>query len=435
MPSPPASLSRSAARALLLAAQGIEPGPATLATKTSVLKSIRRMGQLQIDTISVANRSPYLVLHSRIGDFRTAWLEQLLASGRIFEAWSHEACFLPIEDYPIAAARFHEAKPWKQRNRAFLDMHRASADALIDRIRATGPVRSADFERQEPGSGGWWNTRKHEKLVLEGLFASGDVMVVRRDNFQRVYGLREMVLPDWEDHHSPPLDEADDFMVAKSVEALGITTSKWIADYYRMPVARASRALTRLLGNGVILESSIEQLGKAYIHQANLGLAQKAARGKLEPQRTVLLSPFDPVVWHRQRASELFDFDYRIECYTPAEKRIYGYFTLPILHRGALVGRLDPKAHRSAGYFEVKSLHLEPGFEPGPCFIPELAQALTGFAAWHGTPEVRITTTNPAGLRDRLLDVIGDERCCQTDARIQSGPGAEANSVAGNGSR
>lgn len=399
----PASLSVPAARALLLAAQGIEPAARSAATKSAVLKSIRRMGQLQIDTISVANRSPYLVLHSRVGDFQTVWLEQLLANGKIFEAWSHEACFLPIEDYPFAAARFEEEKPWKKRYRAFVDTHRTTADELIQRIRATGPVRSTDFERREASTGGWWNTRKHEKQVLEGLFADGTVMVVRRENFQRVYGLREMVLPDWDDDQAASLDDADDFMVSKTIEALGISTARWIADYYRMPVARANSALIRLLDRGDVQESSIDGLGKAYVHRSNVSLAAKAARGKLSPRRTVLLSPFDPVVWHRQRASELFDFDYRIECYTPAEKRIYGYFTLPILHKGELVGRLDPKAHRSAGYFEVKSLHLEPGFDPNDCFLSELAQTLAGFAAWHGTPEVRITATNPACLRDELM--------------------------------
>jgi uncharacterized protein YcaQ len=406
----PASFTVPAARALLLAAQGIEPGPSTQATKFSVLKSIRRMGQLQIDTISVVNRSPYLVLYSRIGNFQTDWLEQLLASGKIFEAWSHEACFLPIEDYPIAAARFDEEKPWKKRYRAFIKEHRATADELIERIRATGPVRSSDFERDAPRSGGWWSERKHEKLVLEGLFADGTVMIVRRENFQRVYGLREMVLPDWEAHHAVSLEAADDFMVAKSVEALGITTNKWIADYYRMPVARAAEPLNRLLDTGEVLETAIDGLGKAYVHQKNRSLALKAAKGRLEPRRTVLLSPFDPVVWHRQRASELFGFDYRIECYTPAEKRIYGYFTLPILHRGRLVGRLDPKAHRSAGYFEVKSLHLEPDFEPTDCFVSELAQTLTEFAAWHSTPEVRITSTNPVDLHNRLIQSLSTQQ-------------------------
>ena len=392
---------------MLLAAQGIEPGPTSPATRNSVYKAIARMGQLQIDTISVVNRSPYLVLYPRVGPFEIAWVEQLLAQGKIIEAWSHEACFLPAEDYPIAAARFSEEKPWRKRYRAFIEEHEEKADELMELIRARGPVRSADFEREAPRSGGWWSERKHEKLILEGLFADGRVMIVRRENFQRVYGLREHVLPDWEDHHAPSLDEADEIMVAKSVHALGVTTSRWIADYYRLPVARANAALKRLIERGVLLETAIEGLGKAFVHENNVALARKAMRGKLDPRRTVLLSPFDPIVWHRQRASELFGFDYLIECYTPVEKRVYGYFTLPILHRGQLVGRLDPKAHRASGVFEVKALHLEPEFDPDHSFASELAETLTGFAAWHGTPEVRITHMNPPEFRDELRSALG----------------------------
>lgn len=403
----PTSFSMSAARAMLLTAQGIEPGPARAATRNSVRRAIQRMGQLQIDTISVVNRSPYLVLYPRIGAFDIRWLEELLANGTIFEAWSHEACFLPIEDYPYAAARFAEPKPWRKRSRDFVEQHEERANELMELIRTSGPVRSADFDREQPRSEGWWAERKHEKLILEGLFADGRVMVVRRENFHRVYGLREMVLPDWQDDQAATMDDADDFMVAKSIEALGISTGRWVADYYRMPVARATAALKRLLDAGVVLETEIERLGRAYVHEANVGLARKAVRGKLEPQRTVLLSPFDPIVWHRLRASELFGFDYLIECYTPAEKRVYGYFTLPILHRGELVGRLDPKAHRSSGVFEVKALHLEPWFHSDDRFVAELAETLTGFAGWHGTPEVRVTTTNPVELRDELVEALG----------------------------
>lgn len=403
----PRTISVAAARALLLAAQGIEPGPVRPASRASVRAAIRRMGQLQIDTISVVNRSPYLVLYSRIGNFETVWLEQLLAQGKIFEAWSHEASFLPIEDYPYAAARFFEEKPWRKRSRAFIEEHRATADHLIELIRQNGPVRSADFERTEPASGGWWSTRKHEKMVLEGLFADGTVMVVRRENFQRVYGLREDVLPGWHDTHAASEADADDFMVAKSIEALGVATGRWIADYYRLPVARTMRALDRLLEAGAVLETEIEGLGRAFVHQSNAGLVRNAVKGRLEPTRTVLLSPFDPVVWHRLRASELFGFDYLIECYTPAEKRIYGYFTLPVLHRGRLVGRLDPKAHRSTGVFEVRALHLEPGFDPDDRFVTGLAETLTGFARWHGTPRVIVGRCDPPDLQEALIQALG----------------------------
>lgn len=406
MPMEPVSFSLPEARAMLLATQGIEPGPRKPATRADVLSAIRRMGQLQIDTISVVNRSPYLVLHSRIGDFQTVWLEQLLERGKIYETWSHEASFLPIETYRYLAAEFSDVRPWRKRKRDFLVAHQERACELIEMIRSSGPVRSADFERTAPRGGGWWTERKHEKLILEALFAEGTVMVVRRENFQRVYGLREMVLPDWTDDLVATRDEADDFRVSQAIAALGVTTSRWVADYYRMPVTRSNQALTRLLERGIVHRTSIEGIGAAYIHDSNLGLARKVTRGKLEPKRTVLLSPFDPIVWHRSRASELFGFDYRIECYTPAAKRVYGYFTLPILHRGQLVGRLDPKAHRAAGMFEVKALHLEPHFEPDDRFVRELAETLAGFAAWHGTPEIAVGSTVPACLRDRFTRAL-----------------------------
>jgi uncharacterized protein YcaQ len=140
----------------------------------------------------------------------------------------------------------------------------------------------------------------------------------------------------------------------------------------------------------------------AYVHPERLGLLEKAASGKLEPVLTTLLSPFDPLVWDRQRARDLFNFDYTIECYTPAAKRRYGYFTLPILHRGRFVGRLDPKAHRAQGLFEVKSIHLEPGVKVTPELVTDLADALRGLAAWHGTPEVVVRQSDPAGFAKKI---------------------------------
>jgi hypothetical protein len=232
-------------------------------------------------------------------------------------------------------------------------------------------------------------------------------MVVRRENFQRVYGLRESVLPAWRDEHAPSLDDADDQMVAKTVKALGIVTTRWVADYYRLPVRRSMAALDRLIASQTVVPTAIDGLGEAFVHVDNVRLARRIAAGKLKPTRTVLLSPFDPIVWHRLRAAELFDFDYRIECYTPAPKRAYGYFSLPILHRGNLVGRLDPKAHRARGEFEVKSLHLEPHFEPDDRFVEELAAALAEFAAWHKTPEVLISRVEHPGLADGLQARLG----------------------------
>jgi uncharacterized protein YcaQ len=161
--------------------------------------------------------------------------------------------------------------------------------------------------------------------------------------------------------------------------------------------------LEKLANEGLLHKVQVEGFAEpAYVHPERLELLAQAQNGQLEATLTTLLSPFDPLVWDRQRARQLFNFDYTIECYTPAAKRRYGYFTLPILQRGELIGRLDPKAHRTQGFFEVKSLHLEEGVVLGEKDVQELAAALQSLAAWHGTPEVVIRQSNPPGLVAQL---------------------------------
>jgi uncharacterized protein YcaQ len=390
------SLSKAAARAMLLAAQGLLQPPERTATKADVLAAIRQMGALQIDTIHVVARSPYLVLWSRLGDYTPAWLDELLAEGALFEYWSHEACFLPIEHYPVYRRLMleGETRAWGSIRR-WVAEHAEELERMRAHIAAHGPVRSADFERTDGQAGAWWNW-KAEKMALEMLFSLGDLMIARRVNFQRIYDLRERVLPAWDDSQAPDAEQARRTLVLEAVRALGPAHERWIADYFRTDKRDTARRAARLADEGLLLRASIEGLpGPAYIHPAQAELAALAAAGHLEPTLTTLLSPFDPIVWDRQRASELFGFDYRIECYTPAPKRRYGYFSLPILHRGALVGRLDAKAHRKDGLFEVKTLHLEPGVPLDPPFLDELAACLRACAAWHGTPRVAVRQSDP----------------------------------------
>ncbi len=392
-------ISMSMARQVMLGAQGLDRLPGRPALKTDVLETIRRMGVLQIDTIHVINRSPYLVLWSRLGDYQAEWLDELLAEGALFEYWAHAACFLPIEDYPLYRRRMLDAinkeelpvkwaMKWAQEN-----------PEVIERIRShlheNGAVRSAEFENKDRPPGGWWNW-KEEKNALEALHITGEVMIARRQNFQRVYDLRQRVLPDWDDAAIPTTDELRRELTLRTVRALGIALPAWVPDYFRNPKKGISQRLEALAAEDLLLRLEVEGFeGPAYIHPDRLGLLEEAASGNHEPTLTTLLSPFDPLVWDRQRARELFDFDYTIECYTPAPKRRYGYFTLPILHRGRLVGRLDPKAHRSQGVFEVKALHLEPGVPPSEELASELAASLRRLADWHGTPDLVVRQSDP----------------------------------------
>jgi uncharacterized protein YcaQ len=401
----PLKLSRDGARNLHLAAQGLIRRGTQNPTPRDVLAAIRRMGALQIDSISIVARSPYLVLWSRLGSYDPNWLDDLLVRRQIFEYWSHAACFLPMEDWPLYRRDMLEGHP---RGRAWLTSNAEIAERVLERLRSGGAVRSSEWGRDAGvKSTGWWDW-KPEKMALEALFSTGEVMVARRENFQRVYDLRESVLPHWHDGRLPTDEESRRGLVLKTVRALGIAKAQWVPDYFKRPVKGITDLLEQLTVEGLLLQCEVEGWqAPGYVHPDNARLARQAARGDLRHEGTALLSPFDPVAWDRSRLLDLWDFHYRIEVYTPVAKRRYGYFTLPILHRGRMVGRLDPKAHRATGVLEIRQLHLEPGAEPTPDLVDGVANTLADFAAWQNLSTIDIGRSDPLEfatlLQERLL--------------------------------
>ena len=368
------------------------------------------MRLLQIDTIHVVARSPYLVLHARLGDYPMAWLEEALARGRVAECWAHEACFVAAADLGLhRGAVAQRAHHWAHRHAARMHREqRAEMEALLAGIRADGPVRAADFVREGPARApGWW-AWKPEKRWLEAWFALGELMVLRRERFQRVYDVAERVLAGLD----PPLDPAVGELspallrqrfILDSVRALGVTQAGWIADYFRLRPAVSERELAPLLASGELMAVPVEGWpSPGYVHRDHAQALARALRGRLRATHTALLSPFDPVVWDRARAAAMFDFEYSLECYTPAPRRRYGYFVLPILHRGRLVGRLDAKAHREAGVFEVKALFLQPDCEVSAALVEAVAAAIAATARWHETPRVKLLRAQPAALGPAL---------------------------------
>src|SRR5215208_977609 len=402
----PMRFSLTAARALLLAAQGLSSPPERPAAKEDVLGCVRRMGVLQIDSIAVVARSPYLVLWSRLSAYEPRWLDELLAEGALFEYWAHAACFIPIEDYGLYRRFMLEGS---EKARAWFSAHPEEIARVLARLREGRDVRSAEFARADGRVGGWWEW-KPEKRALEHLFSAGELMISRRDpNFHRVYDLRERVLeralPGWEDALAPSSEEVQRTLALAAVRALGVAVDRWVPDYFRMPKKGIASLLEELAGEGALLHARIED-ELAYVHPDNAELAEAAISGELRPSLTTLLSPFDPVVWDRTRARDLFGFEYRIEVYTPAARRRYGYYSLPILHHGALVGRLDAKAQRKQGLFEVRALHLEPGAQAAEDLLVGIAGALRGCADWHGTPEIVVRRSDPAALVEPLHAAI-----------------------------
>jgi len=414
-PRPPPSLDLQQARALHLAAQGLLTPAARAATPKALRQCIARMQLLQIDTIHVVARSPYLVLFSRLGDYPRTWLEAALADGHVFETWAHEACFAPMDDLLLhraynRATRRHWGLVHAQKSHA---QQRQHLDKLLAHIAQAGPVKSSDFERTEGQGGAWWGW-KDEKRWLEALFASGELMVARRENFHRVYDLSHHVAPDALAQEAagqaPDPQAVHGQFIARAVAALGITQARWIHDYFRIKPRLKDADLDALVLEGTLLRVAVDGWdAPGYVHRSQRALLSKALRGALHASHTTLLSPFDPVVWDRERALALFDFDYRLECYTPEPKRVYGYFVLTILCRGELIGRLDAKAHRAEGVFEVRALHAQPGAPWREDQLRDVAQAIARCAAWHDTHQVRITATRPAALKAALNRMLKEK--------------------------
>lgn len=407
-------LSLAQARLLQLEAQGLLQPSKRRARRGDVVAVIERMRLLQIDTIHVVARSPYLVLYARLGDYPATWLDEALAQGQLAECWAHEACFVSAADVAVHRGG-HDRRLHHWAHRSAARMHReqrADMDALLAGIHVSGPVRAADFARKAGvAKPGWWEW-KPEKRWLEAWFALGELMVARRENFQRVYDLSANVLA----RLDPPFDPASAALsatelrhrfIVDSVRALGVTPAGWIADYFRLRPKVTDRELAPLLASGELLAVSVQGWSApGYVHRDHAEVLERARAGRLRATHTTLLSPFDPLVWDRARVLAMFGFEYSLECYTPAAKRRYGYFVLPILHRGRLVGRLDAKAHRAEGVFEIKALFLEADVEPDARLIAELSRAIVDAARWHGTPEIRLVRTQPVSLARSLRTAL-----------------------------
>lgn len=393
-------LSLRAARNIHLAAQGLLHKPRLRPGPQAVHDTIERMSLLQIDTINIVARSPYLVLFSRLGCYQPDLLDNALARGELIEYWAHEACFLPTKDFRLIRHRMlnPEKMGWKYPAQ-WMQQHAEDIEHLLKYIEQNGPVRSADFSAESKGASGWWSW-KPQKKHLEGLFTAGKVMVIERRNFQRVYDITPRVMPDWDDTvHALEQAPAEQLMLENSARSLGIFRPEWLADYYRLKNIPLKAWLAAEREADRIRDVEVDTLGTMLVHHSAYPLLGKAQLDQLKATHSTVLSPFDPVVWDRRRAEVLFNFSYRLECYTPAEKRKYGYFVLPLLHKGQLVGRIDAKMHRKHGELEIINLYSEEGIKITPSLLTGLKTALTEFALWQSASQIRLNGA-PEAFRD-----------------------------------
>jgi len=331
--------------------------------RTAALEIVGRFGYLQLDTVSVAGaRSHVLVMLARIDGFDPALGEALLQPGEpLFEYWGHEASWLPMDLYPVFGFRREEFRhhPWWG---DLIGEHPDVADDLLKRISDQGPLRSLDMEGR--GSSGWWDL-KVTKKVATALWSSGELAIRERVNFQRVYDLAERVIPDEYRHRAVAREDALDQLFLRALKGHGWAQTGTLAQTWRLRnrPEEIRATLDRLLGRGdiapcaLVLDDGTRKTG--WVRPADLELAARLESIRPRRDRGVLLSPFDPVLWDRQRVDQLFGFHQVLEIFKPASNRIYGYFCLPVLAGDRLVGRVDLKADRARGVLQVLSRHFE----------------------------------------------------------------------------
>jgi hypothetical protein len=383
-------VSVDAVRRLQLEKQGIGGTPRR-ATKKRVEETIGRLGCLQIDTINVVERAHYFTLWTRLGQYRKDDLHSLAyVDRRVFEGWGHAMCFMPMGDwrYMIAANR-ERAKSKVIHTGWFSRVDPDVVDSTLERVRREGPLGSGDFEGKKP-SGGWWGW-KPAKRALEALFSSGDLMVTRRDGFQRIYDLAERVLPPWVDASEPTEEERRRFFATRTLGCLGATKPADVKTYYHtwcVKLGMSTKEIQALL-DGLVEEGEAARLGVEGHRAPYYCLAGDAPRlEKLEKDwgyaGVRFANYFDSLLWHADRLDALFGFERALEVYLKPEQRKYGYFTVPILYGDRLVGRLDPKLDRREKTLIVRGLWYEEGFKPDETYQNEFEKTLDNFARFNG---------------------------------------------------
>ena len=401
-------LSLAAARRVALAAQGFtDPLPTGTPTRRHLRRVVSRTNLLQIDSVNVFQRAHYLPAFSRLGPYPTQLLDDMAFRHReLFEYWGHEASLLPVALHPLLRWRMERARNleegWGGVLRAMRDRPEFVGEVLR-MVQELGPVSAGDLREGERRERGTWWSWDDEKRALEYLFWSGQVMTSTRRSFERLYDVPERVLPaEILNAPTPTREDAQRELVRLSARAHGVATERDLRDYFRLGPADAKAAVASLVEAGELLPVAVE----GWTHPAYLSPDAAFPR---RVARSALLSPFDPVVWERARTERLFGFTYRIEIYTPAHKRVHGYYVLPFLHDERIAARVDLKSDRKAGVLRVLASWLEPGGDPVDV-ATALAAELRRAADWQGLGEVVV---EPRGdLAPVLAQVSESVRRC-----------------------
>ncbi len=402
----------AAVRALALHTQGLadpmrrgrQPGI------DDVYSAVERVGWVQIDTLQVVRRAQYLTLWSRLGTYDPDHLDSLLFDDgstlvdndrRLFEYWTHAACIIPLTQYRylMPMMRRHRSGGAGWRRTWAQDPENARLlGSIFSEIQSNGPSRPADFRTERKQSGTWWNWDA-AKIALEHLYNVGDLAISNRVNFQRIYDVRDRVLPESVDRTEPTETDALSHLLDISMKAIGVCAPVQVGDYFHMKRTESKPIIESLIADGTFVQVRAtladRQEHDLLVHRDNLPLLDQAADGDLKPRRTTFLNPFDSLFWAKDRDASFWKFKQVLECYKREPDRIWGYFCLPILDRDRLVGRFDPKLERSAGVLRLKKLYLEPGVRPSGRLASSVARAMRDFMRFHQATDLVIEHSDP----------------------------------------
>ncbi len=415
-----------AVTALFLERQHLARPHAASFTPARLTRFVEDVGGIQLDSINVLDRAHYLTVLSRFGPYDRARLARLVYRRRLlFEYWAHAACLVPTSTLPWWRRAMLDYRSghtgwsgWLRRNAKVLSAVQAA-------VRANGPMANADFEGRRPAGGGWWSWRPVQH-ALHHLWMTGALAIHSRQHFQKRYDLLERALPDALGVAPVSSEEFQHWHLERSLRAMGAATELDLARYLTFPrfaPGTRRRALRAMLERGEVTEIEVEGApGRWLALTRDLAALARAERAASPSAGTTFLSPFDSLLWHRDRAARLFGFDYRIEVYTPGPKRVHGYYTLPILHHGHLIGRVDAKTHRAERRLEVRHVHFEPWFAAagaspagrGPvdrdAALAGVAGAMGSLGVFVGADEVSIGRVTPRRLRAPLTRCLGAAR-------------------------
>lgn len=416
-------LTPTLARRLAITRQGLN-GPQTANGQTSglprpptaddILALVRELGCLQLDPVRAVERTQYLVLWSRLGQYDPADLDRLLwQERRLFEYWAHAASIVLIEDFPIYRRQMRDwgqgkAKNWA-RFREWLAENSGLRDAVLAELRERGPLSSDQLtdNSERPWRSTGWTKGRMVTYMLDALWLQGEILVAGRRGLKRFWDLSGRCLPPWTPAAELEWPQVVSQAAQRSLRALGVARPAHIQQHFtrgRYPDLAAT--LKRLEEEGRIARARLVEDGRSwpgpwYVHADDLPLLEQLTNGEWRP-RTTLLSPFDNLICDRKRTEQLFGFSYRVEIYVPKAKRQYGYYTLPILHGDRLIGRLDPLMDRQNGRLQINAVFAEPDAPQDGETGRAVAAAIAELAAWLGAKEIAYGPTLPDGWQPAL---------------------------------